>query len=63
MVRIGYKERKGMATLAGTGGRESKLLLLSSSSIKERVSRMNTTRRALVDKSVVCFERWHKEVE
>lgn len=49
MVRIGYKERKGiMTTLTGTGGRESKLLL-SSSSIKERVSRMNTTTRALVD--------------
>lgn len=38
-----------MATLAGTGGGESKLLLLSSSSIKERVSRMNTTTRALID--------------
>jgi hypothetical protein len=42
-----------MTTLVGTDGQESKLLLLNSSSIKECVSRMNTTTRALVDKLVV----------
>ncbi len=42
-----------MATLAGTGDRESNLLLLSSCSIKECVCRMNTTTRALEDERVL----------